>query len=75
MGFNVVGTSQVRWDAEAKATGQAEYTRDIPMHNLLYGKLLRAKIPHGRVLSYDLEDAFKVFAERLDEFTDLIKKL
>ena len=60
MGFNVVGTSQVRWDAEAKATGQAEYTRDIPMHNLLYGKLLRAKIPHGRVLSYDLEDAFKV---------------
>lgn len=60
MDFKVVGTSQVRWDAEAKVTGQAEYTRDIPMHNLLYGKLVRATISHGLVLNYDLEDALNV---------------
>lgn len=60
MDFKVVGTSQTRWDAEAKVTGKAEYTRDIPMHNLLYGKVVRSKIAHGRVISYNLEDALKV---------------
>lgn len=60
MDFKVVGTSQTRWDAAAKVTGQADYTRDIPMHNLLYGKVVRSKIAHGRVISYNLEDALKV---------------
>lgn len=60
MDYKVVGTSQTRWDAEAKVTGQAEYTRDIPVHNLLYGKLVRAKIAHGLVRSMDLTEAYKV---------------
>ncbi|MDD2370871.1 MAG: xanthine dehydrogenase molybdenum-binding subunit XdhA [Firmicutes bacterium] len=60
MDFKVVGTSQTRWDAEAKVTGKAEYTRDIPMHNLLYGKVVRSKIAHGRVINYNLEEALKV---------------
>ncbi len=60
MDFKVIGTSQTRWDAEAKVTGKAEYTRDIPMHNLLHGKVVRSKIAHGRVINYNLEEALKV---------------
>ena len=60
MDYKVVGTSQVRWDAEAKVTGRAEFTCDIPMHNLLYGKAVRAKIAHGLVKSYDLDEALKI---------------
>ena len=54
MNYKVVGSRETRWDANSKVTGQAEYTRDIPVHNLLYGKLVRAKIAHGQVLKYDL---------------------
>lgn len=60
MDFKVVGTSQTRWDARAKVTGQAEFTCDIPVYNLLYGKAVRSKIPHGRVLSFDLKEALNV---------------
>ena len=60
MNYKVVGTKQIRWDAHSKVTGQAEYTRDIPVYNLLYGKLVRAKIAHGLVLKYDIEEALKV---------------
>jgi len=60
MDFKVVGTGQTRWDAEAKVTGKAEYTSDIPMHNLLHGKVVRSKIAHGRVINYHLEEALKV---------------
>lgn len=60
MNYKVVGTKKIRWDAHSKVTGQAEYTRDIPVNNLLHGKLVRAKIPHGRVLKYDISEALKV---------------
>ena len=60
MNYKVVGSRETRWDANSKVTGQAEYTRDIPVHNLLHGKLVRAKIAHGQVLKYDLEEALKV---------------
>lgn len=60
MNYKVVGTKQIRWDAHPKVTGQAEYTCDIPVHNLLYGKLVRAKIAHGLILKYDIKEALKV---------------
>ncbi|MFC6170042.1 xanthine dehydrogenase subunit XdhA [Loigolactobacillus jiayinensis] len=61
MGTNeVVGHSEQRWDAIAKVKGQAQFTGDFPFKNLLYGKILRSTIAHGRVESYDISEAEKV---------------
>ena len=56
----VVGSSVPRWDARAKVCGKADYTADIPIKNVLHGKIVRASIAHGRVLSLDIEEAMKV---------------
>jgi len=56
----VIGTSVPRWDAWSKVCGKADYTADIPVKNMLYGKIVRATIAHGRVLSLDTQAALAV---------------
>ncbi len=60
MEHKVIGKSVERWDAIAKVTGRANYTGDIPQKELLYGKICRAKIAHGRVKNMDISEALKV---------------
>ncbi len=60
MEHKVIGKSVERWDAIAKVTGRANYTGDIPQKELLYGKICRAKIAHGKVKSMDISEALKV---------------
>ena len=60
MSNKVIGTSVPRWDARAKVCGKADYTADIPIKNTLHGKIVRASIAHGRVLSLDIQEALRV---------------
>ncbi|MFV0502751.1 MAG: xanthine dehydrogenase subunit XdhA [Lachnospirales bacterium] len=58
--MKVIGESKQRWDAIGKVQGKADYTDDIPMKNLLHGKVLRATIAHGFVKNIDYSEALKV---------------
>ncbi|MCH4170709.1 MAG: xanthine dehydrogenase molybdenum-binding subunit XdhA [Lactobacillus sp.] len=57
---HIIGQAESRWDAIAKVKGQANYTGDFPIKNLLHGKILHATIAHGYVTSYDISEAEKV---------------
>ena len=61
MDFKTVGKGEIRKDAAAKVTGRARYTADFDMRRgMLYGKIFRSTIAHGRVLSLDISEAEKV---------------
>jgi|LSQX01.1.fsa_nt_gb CO/xanthine dehydrogenase Mo-binding subunit len=55
--FKVVGKPQPFVDSRQKATGDAIYTTDIRLPGMLYGKILRSPIPHGRIVSIDTSQA------------------
>jgi len=57
MEFKTVGKSVRRHDAAAKVTGKAKYTRDFETADMLHAKILRSKIAHGYVKSYDISKA------------------
>lgn len=56
----IVGKNVARVDAYDKVTGQAKYTEDIGVANLLVAKLVRSTIANGRVVKVDIEEAMKV---------------
>jgi hypothetical protein len=47
---------RVRIDAFERVTGQAQYTGDIQLPNMLHGRVLRSPHPHARILSIDISD-------------------
>jgi 4-hydroxybenzoyl-CoA reductase subunit alpha len=53
----VVGRSVPRSDAPAKVTGQAVFTEDIRLPNMLYGKLLTSPHAHAEIVSIDTSKA------------------
>jgi CO/xanthine dehydrogenase Mo-binding subunit len=44
-----VGRSIPRLEARAKVTGRAEYMHGLRLPGMLYGKIVRATVPHGRI--------------------------
>lgn len=52
-----VGRSFPRLEARAKVTGRAEYVHNIRLPGMLYGKIFRSTIPHGRIKRVDLAAA------------------
>ena len=52
-----VGVPMPRVDAGDKVTGRAQYTDDIALPNMVYGKILGSPIAHGRVKSIDTSKA------------------
>ena len=60
MAYRVIGADVERWDAVAKVKGKADYTADIPVKNLLCGRIVRATIAHGFVREIDFSEALKV---------------
>ena len=56
-GLDVVGQVVPRPEAYEKVTGKAIYTDDITFPGMLFGRTLRAGIPHGRVKKLDVEKA------------------
>lgn len=53
----IVGTQQRRVDAWGKVTGKAKFAEDYNVAHQLYGKVLRSKYPHARILRIDTSKA------------------
>ena len=51
--YNVINTRLPRVDAKSKATGDARYTADLSMPNMLYGALLQSPFAHAKILKID----------------------
>ena len=54
---NTIGQSLPRVDARGKVTGEALYSGDLTMPDMLHMKILFADRPHARVLSIDTSQA------------------
>jgi xanthine dehydrogenase YagR molybdenum-binding subunit len=55
----LIGTSVKRLDGPDKVTGRAKYSYDINRPGMLWGKIVRSPIAHGRIVSIDLTEALK----------------
>ncbi len=55
-----VGTSAPRVDTRDKVTGKAVYIDDLRFPGMLYGKILRSKYPHARIVRVDTTEAAKL---------------
>jgi CO/xanthine dehydrogenase Mo-binding subunit len=55
--YLAVGKRLPRIDGVAKATGEAKYSVDIVLPNMLYGKILRSPYPHARIINIDTSKA------------------
>lgn len=58
--FSVVGKRIPRIDAYERVTGQAQYTGDIQLPNMLYARVLRSNVPHAKIVSIDTSKAEKL---------------
>ena len=58
--YSVIGKPTSYVDGVAKVTGEAEYTFNMTLPNMLYGKLLRSPHPHAKIVSIDTSDGVKV---------------
>jgi len=55
--YSVVGKPVVRVDGRVKVTGQAEYSGDITLPNMLHGKILRSPHPHAKIIKINTAKA------------------
>ncbi len=55
--YSVVGKPLPRVDGLKKLSGQAKFTVDIVLPDMLYAKILRSPHPHARILSIDTSQA------------------
>src|SRR3979490_2191279 len=52
-----VGRSLPRLEAREKVTGRAEYTHNLRLPGMLFGKIFRSTVAHGRIRSIDTSAA------------------
>jgi CO/xanthine dehydrogenase Mo-binding subunit len=52
-----VGRSVRRLEGREKVTGRAEYTHNLRLPGMLYGKVFRSTVAHGRIKSIDVSAA------------------
>src|SRR5437899_470445 len=57
--YRVIGTPVERVDGPEMLSGQAVYGPDMKLPGMLWGKILRSPIPHGKILRVDVEKAKK----------------
>lgn len=55
----VVGRPTPRVEGELKVTGQAQYSADLKLPNMLWGRCLRSPIPYARIKSIDVSKALR----------------
>jgi 4-hydroxybenzoyl-CoA reductase alpha subunit len=55
--YKTIGKSLPRYDARDKATGKAQYTGDLTLPRMLYGKILHSPIAHGIIKKIDTSKA------------------
>src|ERR1017187_7620442 len=59
-GVNQMGRSIARLEARSKVTGRADYVHNMRVPGMLYGKIFRSTVAHGRILSIDTSEALKI---------------
>jgi CO/xanthine dehydrogenase Mo-binding subunit len=59
-----VGKRIPKRDAVDKVTGRATYVQDLKVPGMLYGKILRSKYPHARIVRMDTSKAKKLIGVR-----------
>ena len=57
MNLTVVGKRLPKIDAPDKATGRAQFTDDIVLPNMIYGKLLLSPVAHAKIKSINTDKA------------------
>ena len=55
--FSAIGQSVTRGEGPDKVTGKSEYTADVSLPGMLWGKILRSPFPHAKILSIDTTKA------------------
>lgn len=55
-----VGRSIPRLEGRAKVTGRAEYVHNMRISGMLYGKIFRSTVAHGRIRNIDVSEASAV---------------
>ena len=58
--YSVIGKRVHRVDGTEKVTGNAKYTFDLVLPNMLYGKILRSIHPHAKIVNIDTTLAEKM---------------
>ena len=58
--FRVLNTHIHNVDGIAKVTGRAQYTFDIKLPGMLYGKILRSPHPHAKIINIDISKAMEI---------------
>ncbi len=58
--YKILGKGIPRIDTPQKATGDALYTADIKLPNMLVGKVLHSPLAHAKILNIDVSKAKKV---------------
>jgi xanthine dehydrogenase molybdenum-binding subunit len=51
--FRVIGTRVTKLDAVEKVTGAVQYLPDLEMPGMVWGKILRTRVPHARITRID----------------------
>src|SRR5258707_424804 len=51
--FRLIGKSAPMLDAKSRVSGVAQYTGDMTLPRMLYGKVLHSTVPHARIVSID----------------------
>ena len=59
-----VGKRIPKLDAADKVTGRSVYIQDLKVPGMLYGKILRSKYPHAKIVSIDTSRAKKLLGVR-----------
>jgi CO/xanthine dehydrogenase Mo-binding subunit len=57
LAFRTIGKALPRIEGYGKVTGQTKYAADLPFAGLLWAKVLRSPIPHGRIKNIDTSKA------------------
>jgi CO/xanthine dehydrogenase Mo-binding subunit len=55
--YSVIGKRVRKYDSLEKVTGKAQFLLDLKVPGMLYGKILRSRYAHARILSIDTSRA------------------
>jgi len=55
--YRTIGKALPRIEGEGKVTGQTKYAADLPFEGLLWAKVMRASVPHARIVKVDTSKA------------------
>jgi CO/xanthine dehydrogenase Mo-binding subunit len=62
--YRTIGKTLPRVEGYGKVTGQTKYAADLPFEGLLWAKVLRASVPHARILKIDTSKALALSGVR-----------